>query len=62
MKKIGGLFSIMISFFFVCLGYYVCFEKSTQVENPTIYKVVGGICMLFFGILTILGLKKIFSK
>jgi len=62
MKKIGGFFPIIISFFFVYLGYYVCFEKSTQVENPTIYKVIGGISMLFFGILSILGLKKIFSK
>jgi len=63
MKKASLLFSLAISIFFVILGYYLCFVKPEPTDiNPNIPKIIGMVCMVFFGILTIVSLKKLVSK
>ncbi len=65
MKKINFIFSLAISVLFVFIGYYLYFEKSAQSDNPTLLKIAGAICMLFFGAWTLIGLwglKKLFTK
>lgn len=63
MKKASLLFSLAVSIFFVFLGYYLCFEKPEPTDiNPAIPKTVGAVCMVFFGIITLISLKKIISK
>lgn len=63
MKKASLLFSLAVSIFFVFLGYYLCFEKPEPTDiNPAIPKTVGVVCMVFFGIITLISLKKLVSK
>lgn len=63
MKKASLLFSLAVSIFFVFLGYYLYFEKPEPTDiDPAIPKIVGVVCMLFFGILTLVSLKKLVSK
>lgn len=63
MKKASLLFSLAVSIFFVFLGYYLCFEKPESTDiNPATPKTVGVMCMVFFGILTLISLKKLVSK
>lgn len=63
MKKVSLLFSLAVSLFFVFLGYYLCFEKPEPTDiNPAIPKIVGVVCMVSFGILTLVSLKKLVSK
>lgn len=64
MKKINGLFGLGISILFVLLGLYLFFEKSNQsgVSNPTLIKVVGIACIIFFGGTMLFGLKKLMTK
>ena len=64
MKKSSLLFGIGISALFVMLGFYLYFEKSVQqdVSNPSLIKIIGVICIVFFGIMTLLGIKKLFTS
>jgi hypothetical protein len=63
MKKASLLFSLAVSIFFVSLGYYLCFEKPEPIDiDPAIPKIVGVVCMVSFGILTLVSLKKLVSK
>jgi hypothetical protein len=63
MKNISSLFGVIVAVFFVFLGYYLCFEKPEPTDiNPAIPKTVGVVCMVFFGILTLVSLKKLVSK
>jgi len=63
MKKSNLLFSIGVSSFFVYLGYYLSFMKELPSDiNPYLSKTVGIICMVFFGAILIMSIKKMFSK
>ena len=64
MKKSNALFGIGSSILFVLLGIYLIFEKSTQVDtsNPLLVKIAGIVCVLFFGVLGILGILKFIKK
>jgi hypothetical protein len=64
MKKSYTLFSIGSSLLFVLLGFYLIFEKSTQLEtsNPILVKIVGISNVLLFGFFGILGVFKIIKK
>ncbi len=61
MKKANLFFSLGISILFVFIGYYLYFEKESDL-NLLLLKIVGGLCMVFFGIIALINLKKIISK
>lgn len=64
MKKSSLLFSIGVSILFVMLGLFLYFEKSAQndISNPTLIKIAGISCIIFFGTITLIGIKKFFSS
>ena len=58
MQKTKALLGVGFSFLFVYLGYYLYTETSEKSETPILIKGIGVICMLFFGILFLAGLRK----
>ncbi|HLF53033.1 hypothetical protein [Flavobacterium sp.] len=58
------LFGIASSMLFTILGVYLYSTKSEQSDslNPTFVKNIGIICIVFFGITCIIGLKKLLTK
>ena len=64
MNKNNALFGVGIAILFVILGLYLLLEKATQegTSNPLLIKIIGIICVLFFGSLAVLGLLKFIKK
>ncbi len=58
--KADGFLGISIAIIFVAIGYYLYFEKASQkdISNPMLVKIVGGVCMLFFGLFALLAIIK----
>ena len=62
MQKTKALLGVGFSFLFVYLGYYLYTETSKKSETPILIKGIGVICILFFGILFLAGLKKLIKR
>lgn len=58
MQKTKALLGFVFSFLFVYSSYYLYTETSKKSETPIPIKGIGVICMLFFGILFLAGLRK----
>ncbi|MBK9256155.1 MAG: hypothetical protein IPM42_11765 [Saprospiraceae bacterium] len=60
-NKTKGLFGIGLSILFVMLGVYLLteFPKNNLNLNPLLVKGIGIACILFFGAIFILGMRKL---
>lgn len=57
------LFGISGSLLFVYLGWWLYYSSHTQtLLPPNVVEIIGIVAMAFFGIATIIGIKKYFSE
>jgi len=64
MKKSKGLFSLGISILFVMLGIYLFQIKAETIDSSfaLISKIVGVICIVFFGSIVLLSLSNFLRR
>jgi nitrate reductase gamma subunit len=64
MKKTSALFGIGLSIIFVIIGLSLITKKTSSIEflTPATVKVVGVVCVTFFGSITLIGLYKFLKR